>query len=197
MRSRRILSGWSGAGVPVSRLSFLTQRSKSRRPRGTYSSDASRCRRSFPFSDRKREGKCSALIWIRRRPDSAAVTLHDRSRHQQAQAHTLSLGSNEWLEQPVRHTRVDASAAIAHAHSNPSGLFWRHLDGHAASISAGICDRVEGVHDQIQHALLQLDRVADDSLPGGRDLDLHCDLPHRRLAGGQLHHLVDQWHRCR
>jgi len=114
------------------------------------------------------------------------MTLYYRPGDEKAQSHPFALGRNKRLEKPVGDGRVNSRAAIGHAYGDPSGFLRSRLDCHAALVRLGIGDRVEGVDEQIQQALLELDTIAGDSLHRRRDSNLHwrsCGpRPHRQTS---------------
>src|SRR6266851_3371948 len=95
---------------------------------------ASRRTGAFTLSGWKGEGEGGASVGIRRRPDSAAVTLYYRPGDEKAQTHSFALGRDKWLEQPVGDGRVKTRAAIGYAYGDPSGLLGGGLDFYAALV---------------------------------------------------------------
>src|SRR5438093_7000832 len=69
-------------------------------------------------ANRQRELKDSTVRHIRRRPEPAAVGLHNRAAYRQPHAHTVRLRCVEGLEEAVETTRIEPKARISHRHQH-------------------------------------------------------------------------------
>ena len=88
--------------------------------------------------------------------------IDDRSTDRQSHPYPARLGGVESLENAIEVVRIDARARIAHGYENAAGpsllgadrqLPWPHLDR---------AHGFDGVPDQVQHDLLQLNTIPLD-----------------------------------
>ena len=87
------------------------------------------------------------------------MVFDDRAADREAKPRALGLGGRKGLEQARAHRRIDAGTTIGHAHLDAG---WNPCRAqHHQALAAVPLDGLDGIAHQVQHDLLQLDRITD------------------------------------
>src|SRR3989442_15921576 len=116
---------------------------------------------------RKGELKARARTVLRDDREPPPVILDDGATNRQAHTQAPGFGGVERIEDPRHRLRVEPDARVAHRHTHFIGLALR-LDYQLARAVLRATHRLDPVHDEIQHYLL----------------DQHAVAPHRRGIPG-------------
>src|ERR1044072_5871634 len=125
----------------------------------------------------------------RLRPDPAAMAGDDRMADGKANAHSVRLGAEEGLEQPIGHLRRQARAAVLDGDLHLLPVELPGADPETADRSAG--HRLDRVANEVEDHLLDLDAVDDDAVDGRIEPDLDLDAPIAGADQRQRARLVD------
>src|SRR4051794_34144101 len=90
------------------------------------------------------------------------MSFHDGGDNSEAHPEPLFLGSDKLFEYPVAQVRRNPSAAILHGHTDSSVAVRLRADSHFSLRLRNVTHGVEGIADQIDQDLLNLDRVSFD-----------------------------------
>ena len=154
----------------------------------TSSSASSASTRS---ASRRRTVTCRAVRAVRGVPKTPLVRLDDRAADRQAHPHALGLGREGRREDPVSLARADSGAGIRDRQGHGVAVARLRTDRQDSRL-APLRHRVDGVDDEVEKHLLQLDPVT------GHDRDLlHRFHSHRnpmplQLASAQSERLLLQ-----
>src|SRR6266481_6064044 len=144
---------------------------------------------------RYRELKYGAAGHVRARPQSATVRFDDRTADGQAQAHALGLGGVERLEQAVQTLRIHSRTAIPQTDEYAVRSISARADQQLPRPLADAAHRLDGVDDQVENHLLQLDPICSNDWQALRELRPHRDAALQNFGTGQgydlKHRLVD------
>ncbi len=120
---------------------------------------------------RQAEVKARPVLEILR-PEFTAVMFYNRPDNGQAHSHALRLSRKEVSEDLVRLVLRQADSMIAHAHFHEP-VIGAGRDQNSTIVHRCVLHRVEGVDDQIQQHLLQMNRIGVDRGKIGRQIRLH------------------------
>src|SRR5258708_9200955 len=141
------------------------------------------------WAGRHRELKAGAAGHVRARPQSAAVRFDDRTADGQAQAHALGLGGVERLEQAVQTLRIQSRAGIPQTDEYAVRSISARADQQLPRPLADAAHRLDGVDDQVENHLLQLDPICSDDWQALRELRPHRDAALQNFATRQVYDL--------
>src|SRR5262245_25127656 len=110
------------------------------------------------------------MVGIVLRPDAPAVRVHDRPADREPKSEAVWLRGHEWLEHGVDPVRSYAGTTVGHRDAHRI-LFVGARD-EKNSIGWLIVDhRVAGVHDEIEHHLLNLYAVGGNGMKPSAQID--------------------------
>src|SRR5262249_52134256 len=124
-------------------------------------------------------------------PYLSPVRFDDRTTDRESHAHAPGLGGVEGVEQAVHTLQGQARAGILHGDEHPARGVWPGADAQLARSLADAAQRFDGVEDQVQEHLLQLDTIAVNARQALREVGLHRDAVLHHFAMGQGHDLQD------
>src|SRR6476469_8070490 len=116
----------------------------------------------------------------------------NRAAYREADAHAVGLRRVEGFKEARQALRAQPVAGIPHRDAHAL-----RLDTHGADVQFAVAvlnatHRLDGIDDQVQHHLLQLDPIALDTRQLRRQLRAHCDAGFDSFAVGQGYHLNDR-----
>src|SRR5215831_14207465 len=109
---------------------------------------------------------------IARGPNPSAVSFDNRTADRKSHTHSIGLGGVERVEKELKALRAQPWAGISHSDDNTANVF----DGADEQLSrpfTGAAHRFDGIDDQVEHHLLQLDFISLDARQAFRELRLH------------------------
>lgn len=106
--------------------------------------------------------RCAARM-RRGDPQPAAMGFHDRGADGQPHAHSTRFGRKEGLENTFSIGQIEAGAAILDGNQCAAIFAALRLDCQDTSAAGHRSHRFDGIHDEIQHDLLQLHLITDHS----------------------------------
>src|SRR3984893_772022 len=130
---------------------------------------------------------------IRGRPHSSAVRFGDRTTDRQSHAHASRLGRVKRIEQVIEALRFQSRARIAYGDEHAVRRVQTRVDQQLARSLADLAHRFDGVHDQVQDHLLQLDSISPDARQTVRELGLQQDAMPPHLAPCQGDRFEDRF----
>src|ERR1700722_1169423 len=122
--------------------------------------------RSSVCVHRQGELKRGPARYICRGPQPPTVSFDDRTADRESHSHATRFGGEEGVEQPFRNLGGYPDAAIRHTDEHLLRLI---LSGSDHQFARPICDRLHrlnAIHHQVDHDLLQLDPITCDHVQG-------------------------------
>src|SRR5215510_4235348 len=98
---------------------------------------------------------------VRSKPQPAFVRLDDRTADRQAHPHAVGFGSEQRVEDAIGVLRADSCPGVGYRHDYAVGFADLGFDGQDPRLIFRR-HRVNGVHDQVEKHLLELDPVSPD-----------------------------------
>src|SRR5664280_2738956 len=126
---------------------------------------------SFVY-DRKSEMEYCSASGIGLHPDSSVMRLDDGARNRQTDAHALTLGRYERLEQLLGDLGRNSRTAVGYA--DPDQTAVRRRDGDDELARLRRFHRTHRLADQIEQDLLDLHAVGDHQIDARVELELHA-----------------------
>jgi hypothetical protein len=109
----------------------------------------------------------------------------DRTADRQSHAYPVGLGRVEWVEEALETLRAQSGTRISHNDEHAVRLL-HSADHQLAGPLAGVAHRFDGVDDQVDDNLLQLDAIASNERQALRELRLQRDAIAQQFAPCQL-----------
>src|SRR5215475_7991761 len=136
--------------------------------------------------------KGSAPWDVRCHPNSSSVTFDDELADEQSHPHAGRLGRVEWVENTSNIFRAYAWSRVSYGDGDVGRPVHRSADRHFARTLCALSQCLDGVDNQIQNHLLQLNPISFDERQSLCKLRMHRDAVLHRLAARKLNHLVDR-----
>ena len=117
----------------------------------------------------------------------------DRSADREPHTHALGLGGVERVEQTFKTLRVQSRARILHGDEHGARGLLSSADQQLPRPLGDTAHRLDGVEDQIENYLLQLDSISLNERQALRELRLHRDIVFHHFATGQGNDFEDDF----
>src|ERR1043166_10027465 len=128
---------------------------------------------------RQGEAKDGAARFVHGRGNLPAVRVDDRAANCQSHPHAAGFGRVERFEQALEPFRVQSGPGIPYRDAPPGRPVFAAGDQQLARAIALRSHRLDGIEDQIEHDLLQLDAISINAWQPPGKVDLQRDLaPH-------------------
>ena len=113
------------------------------------------------ISRQRKLKRCPGTV-VRGRPQPSAVGLDNRAADRQPHAHALRLGCIEGGEEMVETLRIQPRARISHCDQHALRFIFPRADQQLSRPLADSTHGFDGVDDQIENHLLQLDPISQN-----------------------------------
>src|SRR6266702_1467716 len=129
----------------------------------------------------------------RRSPNLSAVSFDDRAADRESHAHPAELGRVEGVEQPVDGLTAQSRAGIPDPDEQAARCILLRRDEQLSRSLGDAAHRFDGVHDQVEDHLLQLDSISLNRRQCIRELRPHRHVVLQRFAVRQSNDLEDRF----
>src|SRR5215475_11727953 len=136
--------------------------------------------------------KGSAPWDVRCHPNASSVTCDDGLADRQSHPHACRLSRVEWVKKTSNIFRAYAWSRVSHGDGDVGRPVHQSADRHFAWTLSTLRQCLNGVHNQIQNHLLQLNSISFDERQSLCKLRMYRDAVLHRLAARKLNHFVDR-----